>query len=181
MDKEKDFKKMTINERVKYLRTEKLNLGQEVFGQAFGIGRGGVDGIEKNKKFDATNRNFKLICQAYHVNAEWLKTGEGEIFKTSTGNEYLDELCNRYELDGLSRQVLEKYLSFPPELREVIADWLLSSFDFVEDIEKTAGTKKRKNELKADVERGQAAQKELEKIEAAEQAALIKESLGETG
>lgn len=168
--------------RVRYVRTQNLHMSQQEFAQKLGVTQQTVGQIE-NGKIILTSRNFDAICRIFNVNPKWLEMGEGETFKTVQEKTYFEMLCEEYELDGLSKQVFERYLSFPPEQRQIIADWILKTFDFVEDLAKELQSKKaeRKKQLEAAVAAGEDAKKELEKMEADARADLVKDSLSETG
>lgn len=69
-----------MNERLKLLRKE-FNLTQEEFGNRLGIKRNTVATYEsgRNEPIDAV---ISLICREFCVREEWLRTGDGEMFKT---------------------------------------------------------------------------------------------------
>ncbi len=67
-----------MNERFKELR-KALNMSGEAFGQVIGVGRATVSQIESGK-ITLTDRNINVICEKFHVNEEWLRTGEGDMF-----------------------------------------------------------------------------------------------------
>lgn len=165
--------------RVKYVRDQKLKMSRADFAAKIEISLSALGNIETGA-IPLTKRNFNAICRVFNVNPEWLETGMGDEFLPSTGNAYLDEFCEKYGLDGLSRKVFEKYLSFPEDQRKIIADWILKSFDFVDELttELTSGKAERKKELQAQIK---AAQEELNQMEKAERADLLKESSRETG
>lgn len=70
---------MSINERIKQLR-QTLNLSQAKFAKAISISNGYIAGIELGKR-NVNDRIIKLICITFNVNEQWLKTGEGDMFK----------------------------------------------------------------------------------------------------
>lgn len=67
-----------MNERLKKLRKE-LGLTMEAFGQTIGIGKSTISMIESDNA-SLTDRNINIICEKFHVNEEWLRTGEGDMF-----------------------------------------------------------------------------------------------------
>ena len=105
------------NQRLKQLRLA-LNLSQEELGKAIGITRSGVSSIESgNRKL--TEKHLKLLAAAYPtVNSEWLRTGEGEMFREDDAS-ILSELIRKYDLDDLDRRIVESYLKLPPAHRAV--------------------------------------------------------------
>lgn len=115
-----------MNERVRELR-KALNMTLEVFGAKIGIKKSSLSQIE-NGVNNLTEQNILLICKEFNVNEEWLRTGEGEMFKQFTEQEKLmkytalllkdnnsavvsaiQALIVTYEqLDNASKSVLEK-------------------------------------------------------------------------
>ena len=73
----------TIGERLKILRKE-LKLTQIDFGGRIAVSQGHLTAMENGKR-DVTDKTLKVICMEFHVNEEWLRTGEGEMFSESDG------------------------------------------------------------------------------------------------
>ena len=59
-------------------------MNQEEWGCILGISRPGVSDIESGRR-NVTDKHIKLLCvepiQGKYVNEEWLRTGQGEMFK----------------------------------------------------------------------------------------------------
>ena len=70
---------MTANERIKELR-KTLNLTLDKFGERLGVTRATVSRLEKGER-NLTEQMFKSICREFNVNVDWLRTGNGEMFK----------------------------------------------------------------------------------------------------
>lgn len=72
-----------IKERIKAIRKE-LNKTQEELGSILGITREGVASIESGRR-NVTEKHIKFLCiesiDGKYVNEEWLRTGEGDMFK----------------------------------------------------------------------------------------------------
>ena len=127
-----------MKERLKALRKE-LHLTQQEFADRVGISRGNIGAYEvgKNAPSDAV---ISLICREFHVNEEWLRTGNGEMFVKETpdeefmrmakavasGDTKADRVIRKtlmyfYEMDDLGRKTLmnfAKYLSGNDESSE---------------------------------------------------------------
>lgn len=127
-----------MKERLKALRKE-LHLTQQEFADRVGISRGNIGAYEvgKNAPSDAV---ISLICREFHVNEEWLRTGNGEMFVNETpdeefmrmakavasGDTEADRVIRKtlmyfYEMDDLGRKTLmnfAKYLSGNDESSE---------------------------------------------------------------
>lgn len=69
-----------MNERIKELR-KALNLTQQEFSDRLGVKRGTIANYEigRNPPIDAV---ITLICREFRVNETWLRTGEGEMFRS---------------------------------------------------------------------------------------------------
>jgi transcriptional regulator with XRE-family HTH domain len=66
-----------------------LCLTQKDFGEKIHISRGYVTSLEKCRQ-PLNDRIVKLIADTYGVNAEWLKTGRGEMFLDPQNGRLLD-------------------------------------------------------------------------------------------
>lgn len=118
-----------MKERLKALRKE-LRLTQQEFADRVGISRGNIGAYEvgKNAPSDAV---ISLICREFHVNEEWLRTGNGEMFVEETpdeefmrmakavasGDTEADRMIRRtlmyfYEMDDLGRKTLLNFVKY---------------------------------------------------------------------
>ena len=71
---------MSINDRVKsILKSEKVNITLEKFGERLGVKKNAISAIE-NGRNSLTDQMTKLICREFNVNEAWLRTGEGKMF-----------------------------------------------------------------------------------------------------
>lgn len=110
-----------INERVRELR-KALKLTQIEFGKRIAVGQGYLTNIENGQR-PVTEKILKLICKEFNVNEQWLRTGEGEMFKTE--EELLALLgLNLDSLDELDRRIISEYLKLPPKHRDVIKNFI---------------------------------------------------------
>ena len=69
-----------MNERLKLLR-KALKLNQLEFAEKIQIGRSTLAGYE-NGLTNMTDRSIRDICRVFYVNEDWLRTGEGDMFKS---------------------------------------------------------------------------------------------------
>ena len=69
---------MTINKRMKAVR-KALHMTQEEFGKRLGITYAAVSMTERELN-GVSGQNIQAMVREFHVNEEWLKTGEGEMF-----------------------------------------------------------------------------------------------------
>ena len=71
---------MDLNQRIKYLRKERLRMTQEEFASSIKISRSNLGSIEIGR-VKVTDRVIQDICEKFNINEEWLRTGKGEIPK----------------------------------------------------------------------------------------------------
>lgn len=83
---------MTEGERIKQVRTSpKINLTLEKFGEKIGVTKAAMSNIEKSKR-NVTDQVRKAVCREFHVNEEWLRTGEGEMQASLTREQEIAEI-----------------------------------------------------------------------------------------
>lgn len=87
-----------MNERVKEIR-KALNMSGEVFGQSLGVGRATISQIESGK-ISLTDRNIKNICEKFHVNEDWLREGNGEMFVQLSRDEEIAAFVGRVQFEA---------------------------------------------------------------------------------
>lgn len=110
-----------MNERIRKLRKQ-LNLTMEKFGQKLGVKKNTVSQWESGAN-SLTDQMFKSICREFNVNEEWLRSGKGEMFMSSTGNE-LDALVKKYNLSHGIYIFIEKLVNSQPETQNAIVEFV---------------------------------------------------------
>lgn len=114
-----------MNERIKELRKE-LGLSQESFGERLKITKASVSRIESGIN-NPSDQTIKLICSEFHVNENWLRTGDGGIknmFKKDFPNdEYMAyaTLIGNGANDRIKEAII-KYGRLSPENKKIIDD-----------------------------------------------------------
>ena len=120
---------MNQGHRVRELR-KKLSLTLEKFSKPLGVGKTAISNIENGSR-GLTDQMIVSICREYNINEDWLRTGEGEMFKERSlseevgyyvedllsydghGNPFYDmiiEMMKTYtELDEKSQTVIRNY------------------------------------------------------------------------
>ena len=97
---------MTVNKRIRQIR-QALNMTQTDFSKAIYVSNGYTAEIENGHRA-ANERIIHLICLTFGVSEQWLKTGKGEMFQTSTTERkgrilsLFDELNPRFQEYALS-------------------------------------------------------------------------------
>jgi len=70
---------MTENDRMKELRNSGLGLSQDAFGKRLGVTAAAISKIESGDR-GLTEQMVLAISREFNVNAEWLRTGTGQMF-----------------------------------------------------------------------------------------------------
>ena len=119
---------MTINDRIRYLRTELLKgssgkkMTLEEFGGQIAIGKTAVSKIE-NGENSPSDQTVKMICREFNVREEWLREGEGEPFLAMDQDDIIMDAVGRIladEPDSFRRRGISVLAQLPPEHWEVI-------------------------------------------------------------
>lgn len=118
---------MSYGDRVSELRKQ-LGLTLEKFGKPLGVGKTAISRIENGER-GLTEQMMKSICREYNVNEEWLRNGQGDMFRKPSdeigyyveglleyegiGNPFYDmiiEMMKTYHgLDEKSKTVIREY------------------------------------------------------------------------
>ena len=82
-----------MKDRLFYLRKTVLKLSRAKFGIPIGMSDGEIKNIETGLTQLKENK-IPLICNAYNVNEEWLRTGKGEMFLPKSRGQEIGEIVN---------------------------------------------------------------------------------------
>lgn len=121
-----------INQRFRQLR-ENLNKTQTEWADIMGLSRSGVTAIESGQR-NVTDKHIKLLCvepiQGKYVNEEWLRTGQGEMFKELPEEDevaaYVSDLLEDTEgnpLYDIIKEIMHTYNELSPKSQEIIRDF----------------------------------------------------------
>lgn len=82
-----------MNNRIKELRKH-LDMNQEEFSKRIAVSRSAVAGYESGSRtpLDAV---ISSICKEFGVNENWLRNGEGEMFRSVSREDELSTLMSR--------------------------------------------------------------------------------------
>lgn len=122
---------MTQGDRIKLIRKD-AGLTLEKFGERLGVGKTAISKLENNER-SLTDQMAKSIYREYGVNEEWLKTGEGEMFKPRTRSEIIAQFGGEL--------MKEEDSSFRKQLVEVLAELDLQEWKLLEGIAKKLAKK----------------------------------------
>ena len=85
----------SINQRIKELR-KKIGLNQRDFSKMLSLSSGYISGVEINSR-EVNDRLIKLIIAEFKVNEEWLRYGNGEMFREEPSNEKAARISSLYD------------------------------------------------------------------------------------
>lgn len=123
---------MTVGERIKLIRqSEQVNLTQEKFAKRLGVARITIARIESGESA-LTLKTENALSREFHVNVEWLRTGEGEMFSPTPITE-LDMLAERYHMTRNERILIGKVLELTPEQRLAVIDFIRKTAEALND------------------------------------------------
>ena len=131
---------MTINDRIKELRKDRLGLTLDKFGEKIGLKKSALSLIE-NGRSGATDQTVLAICREFGVNETWLRTGEGEPFKPVPLNEEIRQYFA--PLDNLSEEFKTAFADALAELQP--EDWE-KILDIVKDMKRKADERRAARE-----------------------------------
>ena len=123
-----------MDERIKELR-KTLGLTQQEFSERIGVKRNTVAQYEMGRN-PPTDTVITLICREFNVSAEWLRTGEGEMFNPRSKNEELYEFAHKVassDPGSIQAKLLTVMSRLTDDQWEVLAQL---AHQFVEDTKK---------------------------------------------
>ncbi|MDU5494094.1 MAG: helix-turn-helix transcriptional regulator [Clostridium perfringens] len=83
-----------INDNIKELRENILNLSQETFATEIGLKRNTISLIENGKR-NPSDRTINDICYTFNVNEEWLRERKGDVFSKNLSDEQIAYISAR--------------------------------------------------------------------------------------
>lgn len=114
-----------LNSRIKEIRKE-LKLTQLEFAKKINRTQTTVSEYEKGSA-TITDRTVADICREFNVNEEWLRTGNGVMFKQQLNiNSMLSADVARLIMssDDFTKRLVHTYLSLPDEAKQAVAEFL---------------------------------------------------------
>lgn len=141
---------MNINERIRHLRKNVLNVTQAEFAKDINISRSNLGNIEVGN-VAVTERVEQDICKSYNINREWLRTGNGTMYAQPEANkDEVKEFADKMNLSEIERKILSIYLKLSDTDRKKLEDFAYSfAQKMAEEDKKTAPDKKSEaDELK---------------------------------
>ena len=90
---------MSINENIKKLREDYLDMSRETFAQEINLKRTAIYLIETGQR-NPSDRTINDICEKFNINKEWLLTGEGEMYKPEPQIDELEDLMGKFSINA---------------------------------------------------------------------------------
>jgi len=109
---------MSVNERVRHLRKDLLGLEQKEFAAALGLGQSAVSMMET--KTGVSDRNISVICERWGVREEWLRSGEGDVFRREPPISALLRGAPFGCRAELEKAAVRAFAALPADAREVV-------------------------------------------------------------
>lgn len=109
------------NERIKLVRID-LGLSQKEFGERIGISRDMIANIE-NDRVEVKPLLMQHLCDVFHVNSDWLRTGEGDVF-VKTDDSAFSDFIKTHGLDDADAAIMRAYIGLPPASRAAIHEFV---------------------------------------------------------
>lgn len=109
-----------ISERIRKIRGE---MSRKAFGERMFVSQDVINNIERGR-VEPSEMIIKAICKTYHVNENWLRTGEGgdDPVMDEPSRAALDQVAEQYNLGELERLILEAFITMPEADRRAFAD-----------------------------------------------------------
>ena len=117
---------MCFSKRLKELRLAHGET-QKDLANAIEVGRTTISEYESGKK-NLTDRTIADICREFNVNEQWLRAGEGPMFKQQDN---LDNMLTAdvaklvRSSDEFTKKLIHNYLSLPQEARDEVKKFIL--------------------------------------------------------
>lgn len=101
-----------MKDRIKALRKE-LHLNQTEFGERVALRQSTITGYETGTR-EPSDAVIKALCNTYHVNEDWLRNGNGEMFVQMSHKEktvkFMSDIAMMNGLDpeeGLTARIID--------------------------------------------------------------------------
>lgn len=112
---------MTINERVKYIRKDYLNLNQTEFAKQLGMKQTSVSTFEKNGA-TVTEQTIKTILLKYPmISEDWIRYGTEPMIIQNTKIS-LDDFAKSKGATDLDLKIIKLYLELDPDIRKNLVE-----------------------------------------------------------
>ena len=126
---------MTIAERFKHVR-KAVGYTQQRMADTLGLKQNTIATYEMGRS-ELSDRTIKDVCQIFNVNEQWLRTGEGEMFKSLSRDEevakFFGEMLMPAEGDDFKRRFISALARLNPEQWKMIEDVAIALTEGMKD------------------------------------------------
>ena len=115
-----------MNKRIKDIRLA-LDMTQIQFSDRIGIKQSSLSAIENGVTETIDERNIRMICNEFSVSEEWIRNGEGEMFRSVEG--LLELIADKMdELDETDKKIISEHLKLSPKHKKIMKDFIKKLF-----------------------------------------------------
>lgn len=118
---------MELKDRIKSIRKEN-KLTQVEFGESIGVKGNTITNYETGLR-NPTDAVIKSICRIYNINEEWLRTGEGEMYRQLSKDEEIAGIVSDLLEDGKNNalytvilEIVKTYNELSPASQKVLTE-----------------------------------------------------------
>ena len=115
-----------LNERVRHLRKDVLDMSQRQFADALGMAQTSISALE-SPGGGVSERFIKTVCTMFNVNENWLRTGEGPIYNEGEAFS-LDRWAKEHGATELELEIVKVYFELDPSIRRAVMDHFKAHF-----------------------------------------------------
>lgn len=110
-----------MKERLRLLRKH-LKLTQKEFAQSIGLKSASAIGNIELGIIELSDRNISAICDEFDVNENWLRTGSGDMFISTSPEDEFDILVGKLyaENDNFKKNIIRAMLKLDDKDWEVV-------------------------------------------------------------
>lgn len=126
-----------INSRITIIRNE-LGLSRQAFGEAVGVSDSVIKNIDYNKT-EPKPLLIDMICKSYNVNEEWLRTGEGEMFRQKSQEDIIIDAFGKLMAEddnSFAKQFIAALAQLTPKEWEKVENFARKVSEFAKNTEK---------------------------------------------
>ena len=114
-----------MKDRLKQIRSA-LNLTQAAFADKLNISRSIIATYEGGHA-PVSERNIADICDKFSINEEWLRTGEGPMFRQQSDidNQLAAEVAKLIQSeDDFTKKLIAAYLALPDDAKDKVREFV---------------------------------------------------------
>lgn len=126
-----------INSRITIIRNE-LGLSRQAFGEAVGVSDSVIKNIDYNKT-EPKPLLIDMICKSYNVSEEWLRTGEGEMFRQKSQEDIIIDAFGKLMAEddnSFAKQFIAALAQLTPKEWEKVENFARKVSEFAKNTEK---------------------------------------------